>query len=142
MWTNRYSLSKGILLLTQPTQLLKTIYYVYVLGFLFVCFLLCLSILPSCMYAHHLHGWRYWDPEEAIASLGTGVTDGCEPPCSFWENELICHHSIFQPVSCGIHFTAPSYRCVCLTSHYEACRLLCLRPVNRSCWFEVVAMWG
>lgn len=108
----------------------------------FVCFLLCVSILPSCMYAHRLHGWRYWDPEEAIASLGTGVTDGCEPPCSFWENELICHQSIFQPVSCGIYFTAPSYRCVCLISHYEACRLLCLRPVNRSCWFEVVAMWG
>lgn len=57
-------------------------------------------------------------------------------------NELVCHRSIFQPVSCWIYFTAPSCRCVCLIFHYEACRLLRLRPVNRSCWFEMAVMWG
>jgi hypothetical protein len=35
------------------------------------------------MYARCL-----WRPEEGIRSLGTGVTDGCELSCEFWESNL------------------------------------------------------
>ena len=32
------------------------------------------------------HVW--FVPEDSIGYLGTGVTDGCELPCSFWESNL------------------------------------------------------
>lgn len=27
-----------------------------------------------------------WNPEEGVRSLGTGVTNGCEPICRCWES--------------------------------------------------------
>jgi hypothetical protein len=38
-----------------------------------------MSILLASMYVHHVHAW-------CTCSPGTGVTDGCEPPCRRWES--------------------------------------------------------
>lgn len=37
------------------------------------------------MCMHYIFPWR---PEEGPRSFGTGVTDGCETPCGFWESNL------------------------------------------------------
>lgn len=31
------------------------------------------------------HVWCPWRPEKGIRSPVTGVMNGCEPPCRFWE---------------------------------------------------------
>ena len=48
-----------------------------------------MDILPACMYMCHVHVV----PMEArdggsVRSPGTGVIDGCEPPCGCWESNL------------------------------------------------------
>ena len=53
-----------------PAHFLKLIIY--------LCF-----VLPAYMYAHHMCAWCPWRSEEAVTSLGTGVTD--EPHCGYWE---------------------------------------------------------
>lgn len=57
---------------------------------------MCLSVLPSYMSVHHVYTWCSRRPEEGIGSLGTGVTDGWEPPRGHWEVNL--HRLEEQPV--------------------------------------------
>ena len=38
------------------------------------------------IYVYHVHGWYLWKSEKG--SLGTGITDSCEPPCGCWELNL------------------------------------------------------
>lgn len=49
--------------------------------------------------------WCLWMFEESIRSLGTGVIDGCEPPCGFWklnqsplQSNLNCRAISLSPV--------------------------------------------
>lgn len=37
-----------------------------------------MGILPACISVHHRLAWC--PPEAGVASPGTGLTDGCEPP--------------------------------------------------------------
>jgi hypothetical protein len=55
-------------------------YYFY---FIFMC----LSVLSACVHAYHM-GTVPTEAREGIWSFGTGVTDGCEPPCECWELNL------------------------------------------------------
>lgn len=41
------------------------------------------SALPACMCVHSMHVWGLRRSEEGVGSPGTGVTDGCEPPCGW-----------------------------------------------------------
>jgi hypothetical protein len=45
-------------------------------------YLMCISVLSACMCMFHVHDYCPWRLGKGIRSLGTGVTDGCEPPCS------------------------------------------------------------
>jgi hypothetical protein len=47
-----------------------------------------MDVLPACMSVHHLHACYLQRPEEDIGFPGLGVTDGCEPPCGYWEPNL------------------------------------------------------
>lgn len=39
---------------------------------------MCVSILPECMHAYHVHAWCLWRPEGGFGSSGTGAIDNCE----------------------------------------------------------------
>ena len=41
-----------------------------------------------CMWALCIHAWYPLKSEEGIDFLGTGVMNGCEPPCWYWELNL------------------------------------------------------
>ena len=50
-------------------------------------YFMCMNVLPACMYMYHVI------PVEArrgplIGFPGTGVKNGCEPPCGFWKLNL------------------------------------------------------
>lgn len=57
---------------------------------------MCLSVLPSYRSVHHVYTWCSRRLEEGIGSMGTGVTDGWEPPHGHWEVNL--HRLEEQPV--------------------------------------------
>lgn len=44
--------------------------------------------LHACMYVPHMCVWCPWKPEEGVRTLGTGITDGCEPLCGCREPKL------------------------------------------------------
>lgn len=50
-------------------------------------YFICVSVLPACMYMYkyHMFGWCLQRSKEDVESPGTGVADGCKPPCGFWE---------------------------------------------------------
>ena len=47
-----------------------------------------MSCLHACMHVHYLCAWCLQRPKESVRSLGTRVTDGCDPPNSCWELNL------------------------------------------------------
>lgn len=49
-----------------------------------VCICMCVSV--CIRYVHHMCAWYTRRPEDGIACPGIGVTDGCKPPCGFWES--------------------------------------------------------
>lgn len=46
-----------------------------------------MSVLPACMYVHHVNVWGPQRPEEGTESTGTGIANGCESLCRCWETE-------------------------------------------------------
>lgn len=72
IWNRHNALCKGIILICSS---------------LFKNYFMCMSALPSCMYVYYMYAWCPWKTEEDIRSPGTGVTDGCKPPCRFWGTE-------------------------------------------------------
>ena len=57
----------------------------------------CMAVLPSCISVHHLCAWCPWKSKLGIRSPGTGVADGCEPPCGCWElNPVLCKSSQYS----------------------------------------------
>ena len=47
-----------------------------------------MSGLSARMYVCHVCAWCSQRPEEGVRSPTTAVTDGCEPPCGYWELNL------------------------------------------------------
>lgn len=45
---------------------------------------MCISLLPTCMYGHHICSW-YLQRSEGIRSPRTAVADGSELPCGCQE---------------------------------------------------------
>lgn len=45
-----------------------------------------MSVLPACMYVHHVNAWGPQRPEEGTESPGTGIANGCESPCKVLGN--------------------------------------------------------
>lgn len=57
---------------------------------------MCLSVLSACMHV------CYCLPrsEEGIGSPGTGVTDGSDLPCGYWEPNLLTTELFLQTPYC------------------------------------------
>lgn len=64
----------GVMASFHPLLLLKTL------------FILC--AFATCVYEHHVCSWYLPNPGEGFGSCGTGVLDGCQPPCGSWELNL------------------------------------------------------
>ena len=47
-------------------------------------YLVCLSVLPVCVYVHYIPAWA----KEDTGAPRTGVTVSCEPPRGGWEFKL------------------------------------------------------
>lgn len=47
---------------------------------LYLCFM-CVTILPTCKSAYHIHAWCPWRPEDGVGFPRTGVTFSCELSC-------------------------------------------------------------
>lgn len=47
-----------------------------------------MNVLSTCVSIYHRHAWCLWKTKEGIRSPGAGVTEGCEPPCGCWEQNL------------------------------------------------------
>ena len=45
---------------------------------LFKFYFMCMSVLPACMYVHHVHAWCPKRSEEDPGSPETGVTGSCK----------------------------------------------------------------
>jgi hypothetical protein len=56
-----------------------------VLNFLFI-FILCVGVFYLHVYLFNMYSWYPWKLKECIRWLGTGVTDGCEPPYRGWKS--------------------------------------------------------
>lgn len=41
------------------------------------------------MYVHQVHAWCPSKAKEVVGSSGTGVTGAYEPPCEYWELNLV-----------------------------------------------------
>lgn len=52
----------------------------------FVSICLGMGVLPICMSRHQLLYLQ--KAEKGTGSPGTGITDGCEPPCGSWSSKL------------------------------------------------------
>lgn len=78
---------------------------VYLIFFLFwFIFIVCVFVLSKCKFLHHVGVWYLQWPEEGIGSPGTGVAEGCEPPCLLgiqpWSSgRAVCKHWAISPVS-------------------------------------------
>jgi hypothetical protein len=46
---------------------------------------MCMSVLPACIFVYYESSWCLRQPERGC---GTGLPDGCEPQCGFWELSL------------------------------------------------------
>lgn len=46
---------------------------------------MCKGVLSKYMCAYHMHTHCHWGSDESTRYLGTGVTDGCDPPHGSWE---------------------------------------------------------
>lgn len=44
-----------------------------------------MSVVTAHIYVHHMHAWCLQRSEEGVRTPGTGVRDGCKPPCGSWE---------------------------------------------------------
>jgi|UPI0000F51322 hypothetical protein len=49
---------------------------------------ICMNVLPASVSVEHAHDWCPWNPEKNIGSFGTGVVDGCDLLCGFWDLNL------------------------------------------------------
>lgn len=52
-----------------------------------VIFIVCVNVLPTCVYVFRVCAWWSQRPEEGTGPLGAGVTDGCELPMSTPSNQ-------------------------------------------------------
>lgn len=41
--------------------------------------------MSSCMFVYHMHVWCSWSSDNGSGSPETGVKDGREAPCGYWE---------------------------------------------------------
>ena len=47
---------------------------------------MCMHVLPTCVYVHHVHIWCPCDVQKQVSGPpGTGVMNGCKLLCRFWE---------------------------------------------------------
>lgn len=78
---------------------LKSSFYHYFIYKIFFCishfpfysfglYFIDMKTLPASISMHHICASCPWQPKECIGSLGTRVTDDCEPLCKFWELTL------------------------------------------------------
>lgn len=44
-----------------------------------------MTVLLAFVYVHHMQAYFLRRPEEGIRSPGTGVVNGCDLSCGFWE---------------------------------------------------------
>lgn len=44
-----------------------------------------MDVLLACVFVHHTYAWCPAEAQEEVRFSGTGVTDGCDPPCGCWE---------------------------------------------------------
>jgi hypothetical protein len=49
-------------------------------------FIICETVLLTCMYVYHVCPWCLQKSEEGIGFSSTGLVDGREPPCECWES--------------------------------------------------------
>ena len=47
-----------------------------------------MDVLSVCVSVCHVYPWYPQKLKEKVRSSGTGVKDGCEPPCRCWESNL------------------------------------------------------
>ena len=69
-----------------------------------------------CMYT--VYAWYPQRPEEDIGSPGTGVTDGCEPPCGSWKLNLGPLDSTAIACNCWAISPAPLTTCIIWVEYY------------------------
>jgi hypothetical protein len=50
-----------------------------------VCVFVRTHMLPTAMSMYYVHSWCLQRPEEDAGSSGTGVMNGCDPPCGCQE---------------------------------------------------------
>jgi hypothetical protein len=43
---------------------------------------MCMSVWQ---HVHHVYVWYMYTSEERVRFPGTGIVDGCKPPCGCWE---------------------------------------------------------
>jgi hypothetical protein len=58
-----------------------------ILLFFKLCFILftCMGVLAACMFVYRMCFWLLWRPEKKVGYPGTGVPEGFELPCGYWE---------------------------------------------------------
>lgn len=110
----------------------------FILDYLF--YSICMSVLPTCMSAHHLCAWGPRRPKHPIRSPGTGVEEGYVSACGHWEpnfersvSAVNCRATYPGPVTYSLPNTMPLLRdkigkhplCLCLT-----CRPYCQVTVS------------
>ena len=61
-------------------------------------YFMCMGVLLTNMFMHRMYGWCQRKTEEAGRCPGTGITDGCEPPCRYWILNCGVWHDQFPEV--------------------------------------------
>lgn len=46
---------------------------------------MCMGVFPTFMSVHHMHAWYMQRPQEGIGSPGTGLSDGFDFSCRYWQ---------------------------------------------------------
>ena len=49
---------------------------------------MCIDALPTWISVHCVHVWCPQRPKKVLTPPGTGVRNGCEPPCGCWDLNL------------------------------------------------------
>ena len=57
-------------------------------SFLKKIYLMCMCILPACVYTYHVHARCPWGPKVGVVSPGSRVHDASESPCGCLEANL------------------------------------------------------
>ena len=45
-----------------------------------------MGVVSACMFVYHVSACCSQRQDEGVRSPGTGVIDGYEPPCGYWES--------------------------------------------------------